>query len=283
MNLDQIEAFLKDFENKDSSNAKLEEVRFCLRDIKAKYVSSKDEERAKALWCLEQVLAIQNQYIEAYESMKQGEYYKAWGRLERCELKMGFLESHLPIDDEYSLSFISKHVKQYQSLYPYKMFYSPEILEHKKECTICRQVVSIRNPCGHEVGEVYGGEMCCRKITECEFIGVSFVESPVQKYSVLFAQDEKTGEVLDHYNYSLLNYLFRLLQCPFDPWDIKWTKIRHPHSKFPNLSRNDECPCGSGEKYKKCCLNESGVLRPHCDFIFSNPSPNADLSTEYSY
>ena len=24
------------------------------------------------------------------------------------------------------------------------------------------------------------------------------------------------------------------------------------------IGRNDPCPCGSGKKYKKCCLNKSG-------------------------
>lgn len=24
------------------------------------------------------------------------------------------------------------------------------------------------------------------------------------------------------------------------------------------ISRNDPCPCGSGEKYKKCCMNTGG-------------------------
>ena len=24
---------------------------------------------------------------------------------------------------------------------------------------------------------------------------------------------------------------------------------------FPKVGRNDPCPCGSGKKYKKCCLN----------------------------
>ncbi|WP_143821102.1 SEC-C metal-binding domain-containing protein [Motiliproteus sp. MSK22-1] len=23
----------------------------------------------------------------------------------------------------------------------------------------------------------------------------------------------------------------------------------------PKVGRNDPCPCGSGKKYKKCCLN----------------------------
>ena len=27
------------------------------------------------------------------------------------------------------------------------------------------------------------------------------------------------------------------------------------YSKFKTLGRNDKCGCGSGKKYKKCCIN----------------------------
>lgn len=26
--------------------------------------------------------------------------------------------------------------------------------------------------------------------------------------------------------------------------------------QYPKVGRNDPCPCGSGKKYKKCCLNK---------------------------
>ena len=26
---------------------------------------------------------------------------------------------------------------------------------------------------------------------------------------------------------------------------------------LPKIGRNDPCPCGSGKKYKKCCLGQS--------------------------
>ncbi len=33
-------------------------------------------------------------------------------------------------------------------------------------------------------------------------------------------------------------------------------KMAHPRQlkKQPKIGRNDSCPCGSGEKYKRCCL-----------------------------
>lgn len=33
-----------------------------------------------------------------------------------------------------------------------------------------------------------------------------------------------------------------------------------------NIGRNDECPCGSGKKYKKCCL-ESGKYEGLVDAV----------------
>ncbi|MEN6462799.1 MAG: SEC-C metal-binding domain-containing protein [Syntrophomonas sp.] len=26
--------------------------------------------------------------------------------------------------------------------------------------------------------------------------------------------------------------------------------------KYPNTRRNDPCPCGSGKKFKRCCINK---------------------------
>ena len=31
---------------------------------------------------------------------------------------------------------------------------------------------------------------------------------------------------------------------------------------FKDIGRNDPCPCGSGKKYKKCCLNAAGASAP---------------------
>ena len=31
-----------------------------------------------------------------------------------------------------------------------------------------------------------------------------------------------------------------------------------PRPKHEKIGRNDPCPCGSGAKYKKCCMNSKG-------------------------
>ena len=32
-----------------------------------------------------------------------------------------------------------------------------------------------------------------------------------------------------------------------------------PENREVKVGRNESCPCGSGKKFKKCCLNKEGV------------------------
>lgn len=42
------------------------------------------------------------------------------------------------------------------------------------------------------------------------------------------------------------------MQVRSSSWSFKPETIRRENTK---LNRNDPCPCGSGKKYKKCCMN----------------------------
>lgn len=268
MKLNKIRNYLRDIKNRDTSENVVQGIFDSLFNEKAILVEKDDQRSAKEIWCLEQVLYIQQGYLNAFKLLKSGNYFNAWKEFENIEIKLQFLAPHMDINsDEYYLLFIKNHIKRYQSLYPYKIFMSPEILEHEKVCSVCNKRISIRNPCGHEVGEIYNGEMCYRIVTKCDVLGISFVESPLQKYSVPFLTDGKTEELKDHYNYKLIENLVKELKSPFDDWDVEIKQVIHPHETFADIGRNDKCPCGSGEKYKKCCLLKDGVTMPHYEFI----------------
>ncbi len=38
--------------------------------------------------------------------------------------------------------------------------------------------------------------------------------------------------------------------------DLKWDYFEPYVREEPKIGRNDSCPCGSGKKYKKCCINK---------------------------
>jgi len=279
--LEDVKNYLRDvsqnFNSRDSEPAKQ-----CLAVLKQEAVAAGDQQAAKTIWCFEEIIEIQDKYIATFFQLKTEEFYDAWCTLERVEIELLSLTRHFQdVTNEFQISFIARQTSRYQSVFPYKLFMSPEIIKIEKTCSICKKVISIRNPCGHRVGEIYNGEMCSRIVTESELIGMSIVKDPMQKYSVPFILNSKGDGKKDYYNYSIIKYLIHRLESPFHEWDVTWTKNRHPHSRFSYVGRNDLCPCESGKKYKKCCLLEEGVLRPHCQFTFKVKPPDHLLTVEY--
>ena len=272
MNIPEIEAFLCAIARRPQTLTR-DDVNSSLLQNKSVAIASNNDEQAKHLWCLRTTLVIQNGYIDAFGLLKQGEFYEAWCKFEIAENNLHFLERHgKHLFDRFGLHFIADHVRNWQSIYPYRVFFSPEFLEKKKVCSICGKIVVPRNRCGHIKGQIYRGEMCSHIIEDAQFLGVGMVECPVQKYSVAFLTDPATGKRVDHYRYDGVRYAIGALQDAFDAWGVTKTIRVQPHSKFSE-GRNDPCPCGSKKKYKKCCLMKDGVACPHLEFRFAVPPP----------
>ncbi|HXF90632.1 MAG TPA: SEC-C metal-binding domain-containing protein [Candidatus Nitrosotenuis sp.] len=279
INIDDVETirlYLINISQSDTDQRLVSQAKEVLKTAKKEAVDRGDQELSKLIWCYEQILSVQTNYLAAFHRMKEDQYYKGWCLLERVEIELSGLIKHFKWDrltDEYKISFIEKHTRQFQSLFPYKLFISPAILQLEKVCSTCGGSISIRARCNHQVGEIYNGEMCHRIVRKAEILEISLVTNPVQKYSVPFLKDPKTDQERDHYDYTLVKYVISGLHGPFDHWDVIWTKRRHPHSRFKSIRKDENCPCESGKKYRRCCLRQSGVLRPHVQIIFSVPPP----------
>ncbi len=245
-------------------------------------VLADDQSTAKRIWCLESAFFIQDGFISAFRSLKSHDYYDAWCTLERIEIRAGFLHPHLPDPRPFRLDFIAEKTSAIQKLFPYKLFFSPELIELEKRCTICDDVVSIRKTCGHRVGQIYDGRLASRRVTDVKLLGIAAVERPVQKYSVAFLSDPETGERRDQYDYSLVRFLSNGLASPFHGWRATETRARHPHRFFSHIGKHDACPCESGQKYKFCCFkNKQGVLRPHWEFEWEVEPPSSALGVRF--
>ena len=148
-----------------------------------------------------------------------------------------------------------------QKLYPYKIFASPEMLHKKVVCSVCGKTMIPFSDCLHIAGKVYDGEMCYGIVEELDFISVSLVTKPNQKYSVIF-QDIDNPE-----QYKVLECLMPKLKSKFMKWSYKKYTRYEPYINYKS-KRNDLCPCGSGKKFKKCCLeNGKGIVYPHFEFM----------------
>jgi hypothetical protein len=82
-----------------------------------------------------------------------------------------------------------------------------------------------------------------------------FTSSKAHLVSAVSGALEKRYDVLDHFSGRLDRIkevggaLKRTAQSAPTPFTVP---------SLANAGRNDPCPCGSGRKYKKCCLNRGG-------------------------
>jgi hypothetical protein len=260
MDLDQIKQYLSQHNKPDFDI----NIKTCLNELKAEAVVQNNEAIANEIWCLETISEIQQSYISAFNSIKNGKHFDAWHSYDAIDINLSFLRKHLDYSNNlYNLEFIEEYSRKFQRLFPYQFFMSREAVIKKESCSICGKINTIRNRCEHEVGELYMGEMCSRVVEDVEFLALAIVTNPFDKYTVLFPEEME-------YNYEALDILFKGLNTPYDRWSLEIEKRLKP--KFIGAQRNAPCPCGSDKKYKKCCYGTKSELMDHNKITFLDRS-----------
>jgi len=230
-------------------------IKTYLKELKVEVVAQNNEALANEIWCLETINELQQGYISAFNSIKAGKHFDAWHLYDAVDINLSFLRKHFDYSGKlYNLEFIEEYTRKFQKLFPYQFFMSRESVIKKESCSICGRINTIRNRCEHEVGELYMGKMCSRVIEDVEFLALSIVTNPFDKYTVLFPKG------MD-YNYEALDILFKGLATPYDRWVLEIEKRLKP--EFVGAQRNATCPCGSNKKYKKCCYGTDSELMDH--------------------
>ncbi|KKN00581.1 hypothetical protein LCGC14_1136370 [marine sediment metagenome] len=275
---------LKDFKNRYHNQEENDEIASWIYNLREKYVISGDQEQAKETWRLEKILLIQLHYINAFRYMKRKEFYEGWCSLELSEKNLEYLSQHFDLNepgDPFFLIFIKNQVKKFQEIYPNYSFHSTGTIIKTSVCSICGEIITPRNHCGHKLREIYDGKRCIRYIKDFEPDHIAIVKKPHWKWRVLFPKDEETGEKIDNFNYSFVNYLIEILPSPFDDFDYKWEDKLIPHSEFKEINEDDMCPCRSGKTYLECCLEKEGILMPF--ILFEGFKPLKEPTTINKY
>lgn len=233
-------------------------------ELRLAYRKQGDEENANIAWAAKSILLIHRDFRSAYSLLQEKQYYEAWCLMEDIEIGVDNLSRNCP-GALNAVKYISLMVKQLQSLYPYKVFMSTEILIKERTCSICGQKRVIRRHCGHYPGYVYNGEMCKDIVKAAALEGISLVFDPEHKYAVAFPSDENGRK--DQYNYMLLEEVVRFWKDPFMTWHYTTKHIHKSPDEFPGLTDEATCPCGSGKKYGECCKNDSEGVK-HVVYTF---------------
>ncbi|MBO7111922.1 MAG: SEC-C domain-containing protein [Bacteroidaceae bacterium] len=218
------------------------------------YQKQHDEENANVAWATQEIVCLHRDYRKTFFMLKNKQYYEAWCMLEKIEIGIANLLRNFS-GVKNAVEYISIIVRQLQSLYPYKVFLSTELLIKERRCGICGKKRSIRHHCGHFIGHVYNGELCCDYVEKCALEGISLVFNPEHKYAVTFARNGEDDHE-DHYNYKLLEGLMDFWEGPYYPWYYTTRHIHISPDEYPGLRGDDFCPCGSGKKYGDCCKDD---------------------------
>ena len=185
------------------------------------YQLSNNEQYANYAWLALQIIDIHYLYRGIYikldtKNTNIKKYYDAWCDAEQIELIANNIKRNFPTFLN-TIALIINQVHIIQSLFPYKLFTSTEILIKEERCSICGETRNIFKPCGHKKGYVYNGKLCYNTITECDMVGLSLVTNPVRKYAVVFQQDETGNEI--EYSYNYIDALMYYWQKPYQFWN----------------------------------------------------------------
>ncbi len=185
------------------------------------YQLSNNEQYSNYAWLALQIIDIHYLYRGIYikldiKNKNTRKYYEAWCDAEQIELIANNIKRNFPTFLN-TIALIINQVHIIQSLFPYKLFTSTEILIKEEHCSICGAIRNIFKPCGHKKGYVYNGELCYNTITKCDIVGLSLVTNPVKKYAVVFQQDQTGHEI--EYSYNYIDALMYYWQNPYQYWN----------------------------------------------------------------
>lgn len=217
-------------------------------------IQEKDEEKASLYWKYAVIYYIQRGYVMVYDMLKNRNYEGAWDTLKEMDMQLAVLEQNYPFskeeEDPYHLAFILSMLQEFEKLFPYEFFICREYVIKEQKCSICGEKVRLRGGCNHVPGKIYMGELCVHEVTDKEYLGMKVTRDPFDKYDLL--KPYRSEEV--KYSYDMLNALMKNLKSPYDYWEVEVVKEKNP--EYARIGRNDRCPCGSGKKFKHCCMND---------------------------
>lgn len=218
--------------------------------IKQYAIENNIEELANAQYVASLYMKLLCQLSSYFKSLQEKEYRESWNILQDCLDSAYWIGQYTITENRYEIPQIVDLLTSYESLYPYKIFASTEMIITKSECSICGKPFQSLD-CPHIKGNLYWGEVAFENVTEIkEFQAVALVSHPLDKRCVMeLSDDTRTKEE----KFQLLHEFLEQQIPAFQLFSIEIQKTMRQRPDIKIVGRNDKCPCGSGKKFKNCC------------------------------
>lgn len=175
-------------------NDPLREYRYvepCFEAIKCKALTSGDEELANAQVVFNRYFLLFCNLAKYHSFLLEGSYRQSWDILQDCLDYARFVGRFTPIDRRLDVPDIVGLLEDYEHLYPYTHFLSPEFVITESHCSICGESMQSLS-CSHRRGQLYCGEVAKMVVDKMRLQAISVVENPRNKRCIIEHVDDKT-------------------------------------------------------------------------------------------
>lgn len=216
------------------------------------------------LYVLDRLRGMLVAYCSTWSRIIKSEFSDSWSSLQDALGLLGEIKRLSACGQDHLLDYFENQLVELEKLYPYNVFFSVGMVVDWFKCSICGEDIDSFG-CPHIHGQLYGGRMAygiAQNITKLEH--VSIVKHPEDKRCVVKYDD-------DGPQFNPIRYLSDIIKSRkiellhFGKLEFNKKIIKNPD--FKKLSRNEPCFCGSGKKFKKCCIDKNMLETDHVDIV----------------
>jgi hypothetical protein len=219
-----------------------------------------DDDYLNDLFVLDVYIELLTKYGELWQNIIEQRFSDSWCSLQDALDRLRLIKAFSRIN----IGFFEEQLTELQSAYPYKVFISAGMLVDQFNCSICGVDID-SDDCPHVRGSLYRGVMAygvAQNIVALDHIAL--VTDPDDKRCVVQYDDRSE-------HFTLVRLLGELVASK--KWQLSdFARLHHTTKSIPNpeysrVGRNDPCICGSGQKFKKCCIAKTTICIPHVDLV----------------
>ena len=227
---------------------------------RAKSKSGHDEALLTDLFVLDRYLDLLSNHDLLWERILAQEFSGSWNTLQDALDLLRLIKRFSTLD----VSFFENQLLELEQAYPYQVFFSIGATVSRFECSICGHDIDSLD-CPHRRGHLYRGEMAyaiTRDLKSADH--VSLVFNPEDKrYVVVYEDTAEEFRLIRYISESVSSRKFQIA----DFARLEWQKRKRPNPEYVSLGRNDRCYCGSGKKFKHCCISKRELEGDHVEVI----------------
>lgn len=260
--METIKSYYREFAKSNFEAAKqlAEELTVYITDYEKSSTNNHPDEFYNDCFIFKKFASLLNSYAEYWSKVCVGLYSESWDTLQDVLDLLRLIKKFSRFDATSLFKFLERQAQSLELLYPYSLFCSIEAVVGRADCSICGKNIESME-CIHIAGELYRGKLAYGIVKEFKkLLSVSLVENPEDKRCKITSR-----------NFSGVEYLSELVSIKkCNPLLISHTKESLRRIKIAgntSIGRNTACPCGSGKKFKKCCINKEFAEKRHIEII----------------